>query len=199
MAFLNRLLMTATACATTFSALGMVVTAPAQAELLKFSFEGNGVCGYVIYDNSVQDSDALKFNGQYTKAVREYFIDFGKKGVVQGSNSPAALLRVYLRRPGTFGYTPPDDDEFKFFDPISNFGAIFHYPKGTFSESDALPSVLPSTASAELYKSIKRGRGLGAAAFLGNTNIQLVKVSDSQSLPKTSANSPRQCQPALPI
>ncbi len=191
-----KLSMAATASAAAFSTL-IVAIAPAQAELFKLSFEGKGACGYVIYDNSISDNDQDPiYDGSYMNALREYFVDFGEKGVAQGSNS---FVGIYLRHQGKLGSaTPePETDELYFDDTPLGFGASFIYPKGTFSQLDTLPKVLPSTASSEIYSNKIRANSSEPLTFAGATKISLEKVSDPKSLPDWSALRRRQCTQAL--
>jgi hypothetical protein len=184
MALLKKLSIAAVTSAATFLTLAGFSSDTAQAALLKYSFEGNSASGYFIYDDSTQGTQDSPISTIYFDAVRDYRIDLGNKGVYQGKTANAL---VFLVRQGN-GITAPETDDFvlevRAIQRESQFALLnyFHYPKGTFGESQSLPLTVPSTATVDIYPNVDFPNSIGDKAFTGTVQTRIEKVPESASV-----------------
>lgn len=199
MALLNKLLVAATASAAALFTLVTMGTAPAQAALFKFSFEGDGANGYFIYDDTVQANDPPRATidpassiGEYDDSIKDYYLNLGGDNVYQGDIADSI---VYLRR-GPDALTPAEQadpvDDFIFFIPAdsdpndqisgNSLSLIFMYPEGSFGSSIEQLESVPNTATALLYPNVDFGTGLGSREYEGTVRTRIEKVPEPASL-----------------
>ncbi|WP_017317774.1 PEP-CTERM sorting domain-containing protein [Mastigocladopsis repens] len=190
MALLHKLSMAAVTSAAAFLALGSFGTDPAQAALFKYSFEGEGVNGYFIYETETTPDpqyDSTPNSDLYPGAVVEYKVDLGEKGVFQGSTGDA---NVFFARSDLDSNIPPENEsdifelEIKGSDrePESEytFLADFYYPKDSLGGSTELPTSVPSTARVDVRPNAL-ATDRGASLFDGTVQTRVEKVPESTS------------------
>ncbi|MBD2500524.1 PEP-CTERM sorting domain-containing protein [Anabaena azotica] len=163
----------------------------AQAALYKFSFEGEGVNGYFIYDTSFPAFSEDTGVAAYIGAATEYKFELGEKGIFQGKvATPIVVLsREENGTAGLFG--DGDVDTFMLQEhaderePQTGFALVsyFIYPEGTFEESTAQRTTVPSTAFARIYPNVDYPNTLGEAAFVGTVQTRIEKVPEPALLP----------------
>ncbi|NMG09905.1 PEP-CTERM sorting domain-containing protein [Brasilonema sp. UFV-L1] len=186
MALLQKLSLAAVTSAAAFLTLGTFGVDSAQAALFKYSFEGEGVNGYVVYDDSTEGTQDSPTSTIYYDAVREYKIDLGDQGVFQGTTANAV---VFLVRQGS-GITAPETDDFLLEvrasqrEPQSEYALLsyFSYPIGTFGGSRELPTTVPSTATINIYPNVNFPNSIGNRLFTGTIRTQIEKVPEPASV-----------------
>jgi hypothetical protein len=140
-----------------------MITGPAEANPITFSFNGGGTSGNVVFDDSVFDSNPHPLKGLYLGAIQSFVVNINGTHqtetdvpvfeTIQGSSGSVA---VGLADNG-IGSCGPTVDCLAFFlgsvalppaDP-SKFDLTFYYAAGSLS-SDALPVAIPATGEAIL-------------------------------------------------
>ncbi|NMG09906.1 PEP-CTERM sorting domain-containing protein [Brasilonema sp. UFV-L1] len=182
MALLKKLSMAVVTGAAAFLAVGTVSTSPAQAALFKYSFEGEGANGYIIYDDAVTGLSENRNVEAYVDNVVDYKIDLGDKGVYQGTKGTSI---VFLPR-NEDGIPAPEADEFELEvrgpdrQPTSEYTLVsyFVYPKGTFGGSTDLPTSVPSTATLQVYPYLDFPNTIGELVFEGTVYTRLEKIPE---------------------
>ncbi|MEA5602794.1 hypothetical protein [Nostoc sp. UHCC 0252] len=159
----------------------------AQAALYRFSFEGEGVNGYFTYDDTAIGTPDSPKSTLYFEGGYDYKFDFGEKGVFQGTvGNPI----VFLPRQED-GLTSPDTDDFIWEvranqrQPASEFALLnyFHYPKGTFGESTAIRTTVPSTAILDVYPNADFPNSIGNLLYTGTVQTRIERVFEPGLLP----------------
>lgn len=191
MALLHKLSMAVVTSTATLLALGTLGMNAAEAALFKFSFSSEEVNGYFIYDTDTApdpEYDSTPNSDVYRGAVKEYKFDLGEKGVYEGSSADPI---VYLARNEYDPDVPVDGEadiflfEVRGFDrePESEFSflADFYYPKGTFGESTALPTSVPSSVRVEIYPNVQVP-DRGEAAYIGFVQTRIEKIPEPASV-----------------
>ena len=92
MAFWKRLFVVVAISFAVLLVQGTVNAAPAQAAMYKFTFNGEGVDGYMIYDDSAKGEKKSPYMTQYYGGGRDYKINLGDKGVFDGTVSNAVVM-----------------------------------------------------------------------------------------------------------
>lgn len=188
MALLNKFSIASAVSIVAFLALGTLGTNPAQAALLKFSFEGEEVNGYFTYDDSAIGSSPFTPNATaYPDGGYDYKFDFGEKGVFEGSvGNPI----IFLAR-AEDGIPYPDTDDFiwevRAFQrqPASEFALVsyFHYPEDTFGGSTAIRTTVPNTAILDVYPNVDPSSSRGNLLYTGTVRTRIEKVPEPTFLP----------------
>jgi hypothetical protein len=192
MALLSKLSVVAATTTAALLALEMVGTAPAQANLFKFSFTSDEANGYFIFDNSIpaRSTTQSPVLAEYFGAAKEYTIDLGEKGVFQGSNGTPI---VYLNRVGS-GLNRPEEDEFILFventdrEPPSEFSLsnIFAFPKDSLGSTN-LPTTVPTTASLDVRPYVyfdttdRSNNTIGESVFQGTVQTRVEPIPEPAS------------------
>lgn len=191
MGLLQKLSMAVVTSSAALLALGTLSMNAAEAALLKFTFESEEVNGYFIYETDTPpdpEYDDTPNSDVYRRAVKEYRFDLGEKGVYEGSSADPI---VYLARNEYDPNVPVESEadiflfEVRGFDrePESEFSflADFYYPKGTFGESTALPTTVPSSVRVEIYPNVQVP-DRGEAAYIGFVETRIEKVPEPASV-----------------
>ena len=201
MAFWKRLFVVVAISFVVFLAQGTVNTAPAQAAMYKFTFNGEGIDGYMIYDDSAKGETKSPYMTQYYGGGRDYKIDLDDKGVFQGTVSNAVvflarqedktLSKIKAEHDKTYGkdkkrnVLEPKDLfllQVRSFErqPKSKYSLVsyFKYPIETFHGSTELPTSFPSSAEVEIFPKVNFPRTLGEPVFKGQVQTKIEKISD---------------------
>ena len=201
MAFWKRLFVVVAISFAVLLVQGTVNAAPAQAAMYKFTFNGEGVDGYMIYDDSAKGEKKSPYMTQYYGGGRDYKIDLGEKGVFDGTVSNAVvflarkedktLSKIKAEHDKAYGKEEKRQDfepkdlfllQIRSFErqPKSKYSLVsyFKYPIETFHGSTELPTSFPSTAEVEIFPKVNFPRTLGEALFKGQVQTKLEKISD---------------------
>lgn len=140
----------------TFTLLGALSTAPAQASIFNFEFKfnaqetGENVNGNFVFDDSIQPGVTPDGGTFYGNASSKYTINVGKD-VFTGSSNSIVVARDFFRpdnsglRADVIGF-----DNFQNFNPSNpQFLATFAYPPNSL-RSDALSDIAASLPSSAL-------------------------------------------------
>ncbi|MDZ8089899.1 MAG: PEP-CTERM sorting domain-containing protein [Nostoc sp. DedQUE12b] len=207
MSVLNKFLLPAISSAVALLVSVILNIDPAQAALLKFIFEGEGVNGYFTYDDSAIGRSPYTPNATaYPDGGYDYKFDFGEKGVFEGSvGNPI----IFLAR-AEDGIPYPDTDDFiwevRAFQrqPASEFAFVsyFHYPEDTFGGSTAIRTTVPSTAILDVYPNVDPSASRGDLLYTGTVRTRIEKVPEPTFLPALLGVGTwflfrRQCRPLL--
>jgi hypothetical protein len=160
---------------------------PAEAAQFKYIFEGDGVSGYFIYDDSVPNTPTTTPNlGEYFGGVTEYKIDLGEKAIYQGSKADNI---VFLNRVES-GLSDLEQDEFILFvrnsdrEPQSEYSIStrFIYPKDTLGATN-LPITVPTTAELKVFPFVDFiGQNFGSSVYEGTVKTRIEKVPEPDAL-----------------
>lgn len=187
----HKRLFVAAASAATFLAVGTTAIASAEAALFKFSFESDEVNGYIIYDDSAEGFSQTPGETAAYIGAAEYRIDLGDKGVIEGKNGTPIiyLVRTTAENP-SLPVSPENESDVLLLEvrgedrePESEYTLLadFYFPKGSFGDSTALPTSVPSSATAEIYPNVLFP-DRGEAAYIGIVQTRIEKVPEPLSV-----------------
>lgn len=180
---------------------GTVNITSAQAAMYKFTFNGEGVDGYMIYDDSAKGETKSPYMTQYYGGGRDYKIDLGEKGVFEGTVSNAVVMlarkedktlaKIKAEHDKAYGKEEKRQDfepkdlfllQVRSFErqPKSKYSLVsyFKYPVETFHGSTELPTSFPNSAEVEIFPEVNFPRTLGEALFKGQVKTNIEKISD---------------------
>ncbi|MDJ0736254.1 MAG: hypothetical protein QNJ47_19690 [Nostocaceae cyanobacterium] len=180
---------------------GIINISPAEAATYKFTFNGEGINGHMIYDAAAKGKTKSPYMTQYYGGGRDYKIDLGEKGLFQGTVSNAIvflarkedkiLAKIRAQHDKVYG----KDEEHNVLEPKDLFllqvrsferqpkskyslVSYFKYPTETFHGSTKLPTTVPSNAEVEIFPEVEFPRTLGKAVFTGSVQTKIEKISD---------------------
>jgi hypothetical protein len=176
-------------------------TADAQAATYKFTFTGEDVNGFFVYDTAAKGEKKSPYMTQYYGGGRDYKIDLGNKGKFEGTVSNAVvflarekdkvLSKIRAEHDKQYGKDDEHDvllpaDLFllqvRSFErqPKSNYSLVsyFKYPQESFNGSTKLPVDIPTNAEIEVFPKVDFPKTLGKAVFKGAVQTKVEKISD---------------------
>ena len=184
-----------------FLSQGVFNIADARADMYKFSFSGDGVNGYMIYDSSAKGEKKSPYMTQYYGGGRDYKIDLDEKGVFKGTVSNAVvflarqkdqtLQKIKKEHDQAYGKDEKRDvlePKDLFLLQVRNFErqpkskyslvSYFKYPVETFHSSTELPTNIPSNAEVEIFPKVRFPITLGEPIFKGQVQTKIEKIAD---------------------
>jgi hypothetical protein len=205
MTFWKKVVMAVMMSVAVFLVQGAVNATPAHASMYKFTFKGDQANGYFIYDGSVEPNKNAPFKSPYLAAYygagRDFEINLGDKGNFTGKMSNVIVHLPHLKEDAmlsklknqhdeqygddTYDVTSPADFilmQIRNYErePQSQYtlATYFKYPSGTFHDSTASPTEVPSNAEVAVFPTVDFPKTLGKPAFIGNVETRIEKVSD---------------------